>query len=148
MTGDVIDKGSVVTFHYTLTIPSEDHIADSSRDAEPAIVTIGEGELIQGLENRMLGLKPGDKRQFDIPCMEAYGPSEQDRILSIPLTEFPEDMDVEEGNVIGFTTPSGEELAGVVLKHEDGKAVIDFSHPLAGYDLQFDIEILKVEKAE
>jgi len=148
MSDAVIDKGAVVTFHYTLTIPSQEHVADSSRDAEPAVITIGEGELIEGLESRMLGLKAGDQRQFEIPCMEAYGPSEQERILSIPLTEFPDDMDVEAGNVIGFTTPSGEELAGVVLKHEDDKAVIDFSHPLAGYDLLFDIEILKVETAE
>lgn len=148
MSDAVIDKGSVVTFHYTLTIPSQDHVADSSRDAEPATITMGTGELIEGLESRLLGLKAGDSRQFEIPCMEAYGPSEQERILTVPLTEFPDDMDVEEGNVIGFTAPSGEELAGVVLKHEDGNAVIDFSHPLAGYDLLFDIEILKVEAAE
>lgn len=145
MSDDVIKKGSVVTFHYTLTIPSQDHMADSTKDSEPVTATIGSEELIEGLESRLMGLKAGDVRQFDIPCMEAYGPSDMERILNIPLAEFPEDMDTEPGNVIGFTTPSGEEVAGVILKHEEGDAVIDFSHPLAGYDLLFDVEIIKVE---
>lgn len=145
MSEDVIKKGSVVTFHYTLTIPTEDHVADTTRDAEPATATMGSDELITGLETRLMGLKVGDVRQFEIPCLEAYGPSDMDRILNIPLSEFPDDLDTEPGNVIGFTTPSGEEVAGVILKHEDGDAVVDFSHPLAGYDLLFDVEIIKVQ---
>ncbi|MDH5631854.1 MAG: FKBP-type peptidyl-prolyl cis-trans isomerase [Gammaproteobacteria bacterium] len=144
---DQVVNGSVVTFHYTLTIPSENHVADSSREGEPATVTIGSGELIEGLESRMLGLQKGDTRKFEVPCMEAYGPAEQERILTIPLDEFPEDMDTSEGNVIGFTTPSGEEIAGVILANSEGQVRVDFSHPLAGYDLLFDIEILNVEPA-
>lgn len=145
MSDNEIKKGSVVTFHYTLTIPSESHMADSTRGEAPATATMGSGELIEGLESRLLGLKAGDVRQFEVPCMEAYGPSEMERILTIPLAEFPEDLDTEPGNVIGFTTPSGEEVAGVILKHDGDDAVVDFSHPLAGYDLLFDIEIVSVE---
>ncbi len=59
--------------------------------------------------------------------------------------EFPPEMGLEPGMVVGFTLPSGEEVAGTVLEVMEHEVTVDFSHPLAGRDLVWEVEILEVK---
>lgn len=143
-----IQKGSKVVMHYTITLVEDSHVADSTREGEPCSLVIGQGDIIEGLENRLLGLKAGDEKQFKIPCMEAYGPKMYDRIHKVPKSDFSPDMELEEGLVVGFRTPNDEEVAGVIIGLEDDEVEVDFSHPLAGQDILFDVGILEVHPPE
>ncbi|MEL0583444.1 MAG: hypothetical protein AAES65_00980 [Candidatus Thiodiazotropha sp. (ex. Lucinoma kazani)] len=62
-----------------------------------------------------------------------------------PRADFPPDMELEEGLVIGFDTPTGEELSGIVLEAEEDTVKVDFNHPLAGREITFEVEILSVD---
>jgi FKBP-type peptidyl-prolyl cis-trans isomerase SlpA len=53
-------------------------------------------------------------------------------------------MELIPGNIIGFTTTDGEELAGTLLEVEEDEVTIDFNHPLAGADVVFRVEIITV----
>jgi FKBP-type peptidyl-prolyl cis-trans isomerase SlpA len=53
-------------------------------------------------------------------------------------------MTPEPGQVIGFTTPFGDEVPGLVQVVDKDGVKVDFSHPLAGHDLLFDVEIVSV----
>lgn len=140
-----IERGSRVTLHYTLSLADEDRIADSTRKREPLTLEIGAGDIIEGLEKRLIGLQAGDRRRFEIPCLEAYGPIEEGSMRRLPRAEFPKDMKLESGRVIGFEVTEGNEIAGTVIAVTDNDVLVDFCHPLAGHDLIFDVEILDVQ---
>jgi FKBP-type peptidyl-prolyl cis-trans isomerase SlpA len=63
----------------------------------------------------------------------------------MPRSEFPADMQLEVGMIIGFSTPSGEEVPGAIQEIKDDEIVVDFNHPLAGHEVIFDVEILEVK---
>ncbi len=144
MTVRPIAAGSRVTLHFSLHL-RDGTLVDESRGGAPLVVTIGQGELVAGLEQCLLGLRAGDRRNFEIAAGDAYGPSLNNNIQSLPRDAFPPDMDIKPGMVVGFELPSGEEVPGTVVSMGDADVVIDFSHPLAGHDLVFDVEILSVE---
>ena len=140
----IITDGAHVGLHYTITLAKEDFVADSTREGEPLQITIGEGDMIPGLEKCLIGLRVGDNKQFDVSCLEAYGPADMDSIHTIARSDFPDKMELEPGLVVGFETPSGEEIAGTIQELSGNKVIMDFAHPLAGHDLVFDVEIIDV----
>jgi peptidylprolyl isomerase len=74
-TGTEAETGKNVTVHYTLWLHDGTKI-DSSRDSNhPFTFTIGIGEVIQGWELGIPGMKVGGKRKLVIPSSLAYGSS-------------------------------------------------------------------------
>lgn len=138
-----VEPGSRVTLHYTLSLASG-KTADTTRGGEPAEIVIGRGDLFHVFEERLLGLQAGDVRRFEVPCMEAFGPSDPGNVHSLPREEFPAEMNVEPGLVIGFDLPSGHEVPGTVIEVAEREVRVDFNHPLAGQDLVFEVEVLSV----
>jgi FKBP-type peptidyl-prolyl cis-trans isomerase SlpA len=144
---EIIRPGSRVTLHYTLSL-KDGTVVDSTNGAEPATFTIGSGELIEVLERHLLGLAAGERRHFELAAGDTGGMPEADSLQRLPRTDFPADLEPEPGQVIGFTLPDGRELPGQVMSVSDNEVTIDFSHPLAGRDLIFDVEIVSVESPE
>lgn len=142
-----IKTGSRVMLHFSLRL-KDGTIADSSRGGDPVEWVIGSGEIIDGLENCLLGLKVGDQRRFELKSEDAYGPAMEDVIYNLPRTMFPSDMELEPGQVIGFEIPSGEEIPGTIIEVNESEVQVDFSHPLAGHDLIFDVEVLSVNSGD
>ena len=120
-------------------------VADSSRDGEPLRFVMGDGTLIEGLELVLYGLKQGDRQCLSIEPRDAFGFPDEDNIHTMARSEFPNDMQLEAGQIIGFTTPSGEEVPGAIQEIKGDEVVVDFNHPLAGHEVIFDVEILEVK---
>ncbi len=137
-------SGSRVTLRYTLSLAGG-KVVESTEESGSATFEIGQSGLLRAFEDRLLGLKPGDRRRFEIPCMEAYGPSDADNVHAIPRDEFPPGMKVEPGVVVGFDLPNGEELPGTVVEAAGRAVMVNFSHPLSGHDLVFEVEVLDVQ---
>lgn len=146
-TSEGVRHGDTVTFHFTLSAPSQDLVADTTEGGEPASVTIGGDDMIAGLEKCLLGMTVGQKQRYEIPCEEAYGEPQADSIQVLPRSDFPADMELEPGLVVAFETPGGEEVPGVIEQVSDDEVEIDFSHPLSGLDLVFEVEVLAIEPA-
>ena len=146
MVGPVIEQGSRVSLHFSLSL-TDGTLAEASAPGEPWTVTIGSGDLFSALERCLLGLRAGERRRCEIPVQEAFGPARDDAIHALPRSSFPPELGVEAGQVIGFTMPVGQEAPGRVLDVTDTEVTVDFYHPLAGHDLVFEVEILAVEPA-
>lgn len=143
-----IQKNAVVIMHYTVTTNQGDTI-DSSAGGEPLAYIQGLGMLIPGLENQLEGKEKGFKSKLNVAAKEAYGERNDEAIYTVPKSGFrPENneelivgmevqLDSEQGPVLAFVSE---------IKEED--VVLDLNHPLAGYDLTFDIEIIEVREAE
>jgi FKBP-type peptidyl-prolyl cis-trans isomerase SlpA len=143
---DVIRPGSRVALHYTLSL-KDGTVVDSTRESDPVSFVIGNGELVDFLETRLLGLAAAEQRHFEIAAGETGGSGPAEARQRLPRAEFPQELDLQPGQVIGFTTPGGQEVPGWVQEVSATEVVVDFSHPLMGRDLVFDVEILSVEPA-
>ena len=139
-----IEPGSRVSLNFRLSL-ADGTLAEASAPGEPWTVTLGRGDLFEALELCLLGLRAGERRRYEIPAHQAYGPASDDVIHTLPRSTFPSELGVEAGQVIGFTTPAGQEIPGQVLSVTDTEVTVDFCHPLAGHDLVFEVEILTVE---
>jgi len=141
---NAIQPGSHVTLHYTLSLADET-IVDSTREAEPITFQIGSGALIDMLESRLFGLHAGEQRRFEICAAESQQTTSAEAIQVMARSDFPAELAIETGQVLGFVMPSGKEVPGLIVGIMDTEVTVDFSHPLAGRDLIFDVEILAVE---
>lgn len=132
--------------HFSITL-EDGTVAETTRnDNESHEFTLGDGSMIEGLELALMGLKAGDKQTIRIGPGDAFGYPDQDKIHWMDCGEFGDTMKLKRGVIIGFTTPSGEELPGLVLMVEDDRVQIDFNHPMAGHEITFETEILEVTK--
>ena len=70
--GKAIANGQLAKVHYTgrLTTGS---VFDSSKNREPIEFVLGEGRVIPGWEEGILGMKAGEQRMLYIPSVLAYG---------------------------------------------------------------------------
>jgi len=143
---NAIQPGSRVTLHYTLFLADET-VVDSTREGEPITFNVGSGALIDMLESRLFGLRAGEQRRFEISAVQSQLPTDAEAVQVMARSDFPTDLAIEAGQVLGFVMPSGEEVPGLIVSVSDTEVVVDFSHPLAGRDLIFDVEILTVEPA-
>ena len=108
---------------------------------------IGEGSLIPGFEQAVVGMDPGENRVVNIPATEAYGQPQAELVRSIPRNDIPDHIELSQGLVLNAQSPDGKVLHFTVVEFDEGTVTLDGNHPLAGEDLTFDIELVEVVSA-
>lgn len=136
----------VISFHYTLTNKAGE-VIDSSRDQQdPFSFMEGVGQIIPGLEKSLALLNVGDTRKIEVPAAEAYGLHDAQLIVEVPRDKLPA-KDINVGDQFQASGPQGEMILFRVLEIGLEKIKLDGNHPLAGEDLIFDVEVMKVRDA-
>ena len=64
--------GDTVQVHYRGKL-HDGSVFDETFDREPLRFTIGEGQVIQGFEEAVVGMKPGDAKTAELPVEKAFG---------------------------------------------------------------------------
>jgi peptidylprolyl isomerase len=136
-------QGDLVKVHYTGTL-DDGSTFDSSADRDPLQFVIGEGMLIPAFEQAIVGMLPGDSRSVHIPADDAYGPYMDELILEVDKNQIPESLNPEEGMQLQITQDDGSSTVVKVVKLTDEKVYLDANHPLAGKDLNFNIELVDI----
>ncbi len=74
--GDPAVAGDTVTVHYVGVLSEDGTEFDNSYDrGSPFPVVLGQGSVIQGWDEGLIGVRAGGRRQLDIPAEMAYGDS-------------------------------------------------------------------------
>jgi len=107
---NVIAPGSRVVMHYRLAMEDGNVVDSTWDDDDPIAFVIGDGTMAAGLDDALQGLKTGDHVTLHLSPDQAFGEKDTGNIHSMPREEFDPQMPLEQGLVIGFTLPSGEEL--------------------------------------
>ncbi|HEX8552612.1 MAG TPA: FKBP-type peptidyl-prolyl cis-trans isomerase [Abditibacteriaceae bacterium] len=72
-TGDEAKAGKPVTVHYRGTLLDGTVFDESYKRGEPFVFNLGAGQVIQGWDKGVAGMKVGGKRRLTIPPSMAYG---------------------------------------------------------------------------
>jgi FKBP-type peptidyl-prolyl cis-trans isomerase SlpA len=136
--------GSGVTMHFSLRL-ADGMLVESSFDDEPVSFVLGDGTLDRGLELALLGLAAGDRQTLTLMPGQAYGMRDEAALQWVQKSMFPEGMLLEPGQIVGFSGEDGEDVAGAIIEIGDDDVQVDFNHPLAGREIEFEVHILAVE---
>lgn len=136
--------GNRVRVHYTGRL-DDGEVFDSSEGGTPLSFTIGNGQVIPGFENGVIGMAPGDTRTVHILCADAYGERQSDGVIQVPRDEFPPNMPLEVGASVQGQQSSGQTVTFTIMAVGDESVTLDANHPLAGKDLTFDLTLVSIE---
>jgi peptidylprolyl isomerase len=139
-----VKEGDTVSIHYTGKLDDGTQF-DSSEGREPLSFQVGAGQIIPGLDKALPGMTEGDTKEVTVPAEEAYGPVNPDAKQAVPRAEIPEHIPLDLGTQLQVQTPDGQTMNVTVAEVTDDQVVLDANHPLAGRNLNFDIEVVKVE---
>ena len=118
---------------------------DSSSGQAPLTFMEGSGQIIPGLEQALLELKEGDKKQVRVAASEAYGARDEALVVAVSRSQMPT-QDIKVGDRFKGG-PGPLDPIFVVIGVSDAEVKLDGNHPLAGQDLQFDVQIAKIREA-
>jgi peptidylprolyl isomerase len=137
-------EGDTVRVHYTAKLKGGE-VVDTTEEREPWEFKLGEGNVIPGFEEAVVGMNPGESKTVSVPSDKAYGPHRKERILVVERDKFPKNMKPEKGQYLRIPQQDGTTATVTVIEVSESKVTIDGNHPLAGKDLVFDIELVEVK---
>ena len=138
-------KGTQVKVHYRGSLQDGTEFDNSYGRGEPIGFQVGAGQMIRGFDNAIVGMSVGEKKTITLTKDEAYGDIVEDAHTEIQRTAFPEHIALTEGLPVPLATPEGKSLMGRISQLNETSVTVDLNHPLAGQDLQFDIELVEIE---
>lgn len=141
-----VKAGDTVHLHYTGTL-LDGSTFDSSEGREPLQFEVGSGQIIPGLDVAIPGMKVGDKKIVKIGADDAYGQMNPEMRQAVPREGIPADIPLEVGTQLQMQTPDGQAMPVTVVEVDEATVTLDANHALAGKDLQFDIELMKIDAA-
>ncbi|MEC7816340.1 MAG: peptidylprolyl isomerase [Pseudomonadota bacterium] len=130
----------VFTVHYVLK-NRVGELVDTSEGGEPMHFLFGSPEVIEGIQKAVQNRQVGDCLEVTVPPEMAYGEYRDDLVRKVPRTLFEGVDKLEVG--MTFQTNSGDHAQVVKVIAIDGNLIkVDANHPLAGFTLYFDLEIV------
>lgn len=143
---DEINMHSLVLMHYSIAL-TDGTVIESSFDDEAVEITMGHGDITEGMELALFGLQEGDTQTLTLTAEQGFGLRDDDNISDMPISDFPENLPPEVGLSYSFEAQEGEEIPGTVIAIENDFVKIDFNHPLAGQEIVFQVQIMGVNNA-
>lgn len=138
-----VKSGDTVAIHYTGTL-LDGTTFDSSQGRDPLQFEVGSGQIIPGLDAALPGMEVGEEKTVKIAAADAYGPLNPELRQSVPREGIPADIPLDIGTQLQMKTPDGQALPVTVVEVDDATVTLDANHPLAGKDLQFDVELVSI----
>ena len=133
-----------VLIHYKVA-NAEGDVLDSSDGDEPLAYIHGQGDLVSGLEQALIGKSAGDRVQVIVAPAQGYGEHEASKVQTVPRDAFEGEANLQPGMRFQAETDDGDVMVTVTHVGDD-EVTVDANHPLAGQTLHFDVEVVSVRE--
>lgn len=148
-----LEKGSLVLLNYTMKVKDTDevidttveedakkfNIFDATRTYEPRLVSVGEGWVLQGLDEALMNANVGEKMNVEVPPQKGFGERDSDKVRMISMRKLGDKADeVKVGDAIEI-----DGKVAIVRLISSGRVQVDYNHRLAGKTIAYDLEVLK-----
>lgn len=134
----------VIAFNYILK-NSQGDLLDASEPSQPMPFMEGKQQIIPALEAVMVKMNEGDKQSVKLAAKDAYGEFRKEMIMEVPKEELAH-IKLELGAHLQLQLEKQMKVVKVT-KIGDTHITLDGNHPLAGVDLDFDVEIVLIRQA-
>lgn len=141
---ETVQEGDTITVEYEGRLEDGTIFDSSENHEEPLQFTVGEGKIIKGFDQAVIGMKVGEEKEVTVPPEQAYGQHNPELIRDLPRNVFPEDQEVKPGMVFMMALPDGRQIPVRIANVGEEKVTVDLNSPLAGKTLTFTIKILNI----
>lgn len=150
----MVEDGDVVRIDYIgrklptgeiFDLTSEEIAEEEGYDVDdmelgPMNVLIGASHVIPGLEDALRDMEEGESKEFEVAAEDAFGERDSDQVKTIPESDFDEhEVRPQRGLVVEVDGRRGK-----IISTSSGRVRVDFNHPLAGKNLEYELEVLEV----
>ena len=135
--------GDTVKIHFTGKLQDET-VIETSKDRDALEFKIGDGNVIPGLEQGVIGMAAGDKKTIAISPQDAFGQPQEDLVVDINKSEFPKDVELAAGAYLNIESSDGKEFKAKVVEIKEDTVTLDANHPLAGVTINCDVELIEI----
>ena len=141
-----VTNGNNVKLHYKGTFSDGEVFDDSRSRGKVMNVLVGRGQLIKGFESALIGMTEGEVKTINLTADQAYGQPVPEAIITAPKSSFPKDFPFETGMPVSGQGPDGRPMHAKIVSFNDTEVTLDHNHPLAGKDINFEIELVQIEE--
>tara|TARA_R110002073_G_C9099577_1_gene548596 strand:- start:96 stop:533 length:438 start_codon:yes stop_codon:yes gene_type:complete len=143
---NAVQSGQTVSVHYRGTLDDGSEFDNSRTRGEAMQVEVGSGQLIAGFDAALMGMTVGEVKNIHLGAEDAYGLIHEEAVQEAPKDLFPADFVFKTGEMVQGQTPTGQPVMAKIVEEKESTVVLDMNHPLAGKDLNFEIELVNIEQ--
>jgi peptidylprolyl isomerase len=138
-----VKEGDTIRIHYVGRL--EDGTIFDSSEGKPSLeFTVGEGYIIPGLEQGVIGMEVGETKIITVEPELAYGPYMKERVFEIERNKIPGNFDIELGLRFQMYRADGMPILVTVIGMTEKTLIMDCNHPLAGKTLIFETTVEEI----
>jgi len=148
-----VAKGDFIELNFIAKVKDTNQVFDLTKEGDakamglynpkmkynPIVICVGEKNVVQGLDEELVGKELGKKYSVEVNSEKAFGKKDTKLLKMVPSNVF------LKNNIRPMTglQVNLDGLVGIIRSVSGGRVVVDFNHPLAGRDLVYDLEITK-----
>ena len=145
---ETVKNGQKVSVHYVGTLDDGTEFDNSRSRGDAISFEVGSGQLITGFDSALPGMTVGEVKSVSLTPEDAYGEVNPQAIETVPRAVFPPDMPLEVGSMVQGRAPTGQPVVARVDAIEGESVTLDMNHPLAGKNLNFEIELVSIDSSD
>lgn len=138
-----VKEGDTIKIRYIGRL-EDGSVFDSSENRPPLEFTVGEGEVVQGLELGVIGMTPGETKTITIPAEQGYGPYMKERVFEMDRKKIPGNFDIAVGMRLQMYRADGMPMSVTVAGVSENTLTMDSNHQLAGKTMIFDTTLVEI----
>jgi len=117
----------------------DNDILNPNVDYGSVIVCVGEGHLLKGIENYLVGKEPG-KYHIDLNPEVAFGKKNPKLLKLVPTSVFrKQNIMPQPGLQVNI-----DGVLGTLRTVSGGRCTVDFNHPLSGKEVTYDLNVHRI----
>lgn len=136
-------KGDSVKINFTGKL-DDGSIFAGTADDEPLEFKLGEGRILTGIENAVVGMDVGETKSVTVPPEEGFGQRRAELIQEVGREDLPKGIDPKVGQRFQIPQPQGQPMELMVVEVTQETVTLDGNHPLADKELTFDLELVEI----
>ncbi len=140
-----IEKHKFVTLNYLLKNDKGEKLT-SSEEEGPISYIHGTGNLMSGLEDALTGKSAGDSFSITLSPEKAYGSRDESLVHVLGRDQFADFNEINPGMQVHVHNELVNQVM-TVTKFENDEVTLDGNHPLAGLEINIELDITEVRDA-
>lgn len=137
----------VIKMFYELKDAKTGELLESNIDGQEIAFVSGKNQVLESLEAGVINLKSGESAIIFIPAAQGVGEYDEAALQVLPKEQFA-GIELNEGMELFGEGEDGSSVRVIVKAIGENEVTVDFNHPYAGKDLEFNVKVTENRDAD